>query len=49
MTGYCMKCKSNKEMQNEEKVITKNNNSMVKGICKDCGTKMCLFQKKSRV
>jgi len=41
MTGYCLKCKKIKEMKDEDIVTTKNGKSMAKGICPDCGTKIC--------
>ena len=40
MEGYCVKCKSKKEMKNEEKVTLKNERQAVKGKCPDCGTSM---------
>ena len=39
-TGYCVKCKSNKEMKNEQQVTLKNGRQAVKGKCPDCGTSM---------
>lgn len=38
--GHCMKCKTKKEIQNEEKVTLKNGRLAVKGKCSDCGTGM---------
>lgn len=38
--GYCVKCKSIKEMKDEEKVTMKNGRAAVKGKCPDCGTGM---------
>ena len=40
MEGYCVKCKSKKEMKNEEKITLKNGRQAVKGKCPDCGTAM---------
>jgi len=38
--GYCVKCKSKKEMKDEQKVTLKNGRQAVKGKCPDCGTTM---------
>jgi hypothetical protein len=40
MQAYCLKCKSKKEMQNEEQVVLKNGRKAMKGKCPDCGTGM---------
>jgi transposase-like protein len=40
MQGYCMKCKSKKEMSNPEHITMKNGKSATKGVCPSCGTKM---------
>jgi len=40
MTGYCMKCKTSKEMKDSQEVIMKNGMKAVKGTCVDCSTKM---------
>lgn len=38
--GYCVKCKSMKEMKDEQKVTMKNKRLAAKGKCPDCGTGM---------
>ncbi len=38
--GYCVKCKANKEMKDEQQVTLKNGRQAVKGKCPDCGTSM---------
>jgi nitrate/TMAO reductase-like tetraheme cytochrome c subunit len=38
--GYCVKCKTMKEMKEEQKVVMKNKRQAVKGKCPDCGTGM---------
>ena len=38
--GYCVKCKSKKEMKDEQKVTLKNGRQAAKGKCSDCGTSM---------
>lgn len=38
--GYCVKCKSMKEMKNEQKVTMKNGRQAMKGKCPDCSTGM---------
>lgn len=40
MQGYCMKCKSKKEMSNPEQIAMKNGKPATKGVCPSCGTKM---------
>ncbi len=39
-TGYCVKCKTKREMQNEQKITMKNGKPATKGTCPTCGTKM---------
>lgn len=38
--GYCVKCKSMKEMKDEQRVTMKNGRAAAKGKCPDCGTGM---------
>ena len=38
--GYCVKCKTKKEMKNPKQVTLKNKRPAVSGECPDCGTKM---------
>jgi len=38
--GYCVKCKSKKEMVSPEEITMKNGRPATKGTCPDCGTKM---------
>ena len=40
MTGYCLKCKSKKEMVETKEVTMKNKRKAMKGKCPDCGTNM---------
>ncbi|HJS63304.1 MAG: DUF5679 domain-containing protein [Nitrososphaeraceae archaeon] len=40
MEGYCVKCKSKREMLNEKKVTMKNGRPATQGTCGVCGTKM---------
>jgi len=40
MEGYCVKCKSKRDMQSEKKVTMKNGRPATQGICSVCGTKM---------
>ena len=44
-TGYCVKCRASKTMQNCVKDIAKNGRPMLKGSCVDCSTKMNKFVK----
>ena len=36
--GYCVKCKSKKEIQNANEVTMKNGRRAMKGTCPTCGT-----------
>jgi len=38
--GYCVKCKSKREMKEPEEVEMKNKRKALKGTCEKCGTKM---------
>ena len=38
--GYCVKCKSKKEIKDAKKVTMKNKRLALKGSCPDCGTGM---------
>ena len=38
--GYCVKCKSKKEMKDAKEVTMKNGRKAVKGKCPTCGTGM---------
>jgi hypothetical protein len=40
LEGYCVKCRSNREIQNPEQVIFKNKKLAIQGLCPRCGTKM---------
>lgn len=46
MKAHCMRCGEQKEMKDEKLAKTKNGRSMMKGVCVDCGTKMCKFMPK---
>ncbi|PIT97243.1 hypothetical protein COT77_02650 [Candidatus Berkelbacteria bacterium CG10_big_fil_rev_8_21_14_0_10_41_12] len=48
MTARCMRCKENKEMKDIEEVPMKNGGTMAKGVCVDCGCKMCKFLGKKK-
>lgn len=39
--GYCVKCKKKVEMKDEKEVTWKNGVKALKGICTECGTKVC--------
>ena len=39
-TGYCVKCKSKKEMKDTQNVTMKNGRKAMKGKCTSCGTGM---------
>lgn len=38
--GYCVKCKSKKEMKDAKAVTLKNGKPATSGVCSSCGTKM---------
>jgi hypothetical protein len=40
MEGYCLKCRTKREMQNEQKVTLKNGRPATQGTCPVCGTKI---------
>lgn len=40
MEGYCVKCKSRREMSNAKQVTMKNGKPATEGTCPTCGTKM---------
>jgi hypothetical protein len=46
MEGFCVRCKSKREMINIVKDKTKKNQNMIKGNCKSCNNKICRFVKK---
>ena len=39
-SGYCMKCRSTRQMDSVKEVTTKNNRKADKGVCTKCGTVM---------
>ena len=38
MEGYCVKCKSKKEISDANEVVMKNARKAMKGKCPSCGT-----------
>ncbi len=40
VTGYCVKCKTKREMKNAKQITLKNGKPAVQGVCPVCGTKM---------
>ena len=40
MQGYCVKCRTKREMKNAKSVTTTNGKAATKGVCPVCGTKM---------
>jgi len=45
MLGYCMKCKTKREMKEVKSSKTKRGTTMNKGKCTTCGCNMCLISK----
>ncbi len=39
-TGYCMKCKTQREIQNSKQITMKNGRPATEGSCPVCGTKI---------
>jgi RNase P subunit RPR2 len=39
-TGYCMKCKAQREIKNAKQVTMKNGRPATQGTCDVCGTRM---------
>jgi len=39
-TGYCVKCRTKREMKDPKSITMKNGRPATKGICPTCGTKM---------
>lgn len=39
-TGYCMKCKTQREIKNPKQVTMKNGRPATEGACATCNTKM---------
>ncbi len=40
MSGYCLKCRAHREMQEPEEVTLKNERLATRGKCGECGTTM---------
>ena len=38
--GYCVKCRTKKEIKDPKSVTMKNNRKAITGTCHSCGTKM---------
>ena len=47
MTGYCLKCRESREMQEAEQVTMKNGRPATRGKCGECGTTMFRIGKAS--
>lgn len=40
MQGYCMKCRTSREIKNAQPVKMKNGKPATQGVCPECNTKM---------
>ena len=40
MQGYCMKCRTKREMRNARAITMKNGRPATQGVCPVCGTKI---------
>ncbi len=38
--GYCVKCKTQREIKNAKDITMKNGRKAIKGECPNCGTKV---------
>jgi hypothetical protein len=47
MEGYCVKCRSKKEIKDAKQVTMKNGRPATEGACPDCGTKIFKIGKAS--
>lgn len=48
MEGYCMKCKTKREIKDAQRVELKNGRPAMKGTCPTCGTNITRFLKKGQ-
>jgi len=39
-TGYCMKCKTQREMKNAGQITMENGRPATEGLCPECSTRM---------
>ena len=39
-TGYCMKCKAQREIKNAKQITMKNGRPATEGLCPECGARM---------
>ena len=47
MTGYCLKCRESREIQNAQQVTMKNGRPATRGACGQCGATMFRIGKAS--
>ena len=40
MQGYCVKCRTKREIKNAKTIPMKNKKPATQGVCPSCGTKM---------
>ena len=40
MQGYCVKCRTKREIKNAKTITMKNKKPATQGVCPSCGTKM---------
>lgn len=43
VTGFCVKCRTKRELKNPVEVILKNGRRAIKGTCSTCGTTVYVF------
>jgi hypothetical protein len=45
--GYCVKCRSKKQIKDAKQITMKNGRPATEGVCPDCGTKIFKIGKSS--
>ena len=45
MEGYCVKCKTKREMKDVKEITMKNGKPATQGVCSTCGTKITVIGK----
>jgi len=40
VTGYCVKCRTKRDMKDAKQITMKNGKPATQGVCPECGTKM---------
>ncbi|MCX8184550.1 MAG: DUF5679 domain-containing protein [Sulfolobales archaeon] len=43
VTGFCVKCRTKRELKSSEEVVLKNGRRAIRGACSVCGTMVYVF------